>query len=97
MGVRLKTLNAFINSVAVTSHAIDPLQVLDVEISNLKRLVSCVHARHKALSVASRFSSEDLARGFLHLSQVTGPKLRSAKDALNPKYVVLPHLSLRFD
>ena len=95
MGARLKTLNTFINSASMTSHA--TLRVLDVEVSSVKRLVSYVRARRKVLSFVSGFSSNDLARGFLHFSQVTGPKLGSAKDALNPEYVVLPHLSLRFD
>ncbi|ETW79999.1 hypothetical protein HETIRDRAFT_103464 [Heterobasidion irregulare TC 32-1] len=43
MGARLKTLNAFINSVAVTSPTTSPLQVLevlDVEIFNLNSLVA---------------------------------------------------------
>ena len=97
MGVRLKTLNAFINSVAVTNHAIDPLQVLDVEISNLNSLVSCVRARREAFSSVSDFSSNDIACTFLHGSQAVEPKLGSARDALNPEYVLLPHLSLRFN
>ena len=45
----------------------------------------------------SNFSFNELARGILHGSQAVEPKLGSARDALNPEYVLLPHLSLRFD
>ena len=95
MGARLKTLNTFINSASMTSHA--TLRVLDVEVSSVKRLVSYVRARRKVLSFVSGFSSNDLARTFLHDSQAAEMKVGSARDALIPKYVVLPHLSLRFD
>ena len=95
MGARLKTLNTFINSASMTSHA--TLRVLDVEVSSVKRLVSYVRARRKVLSFVSGFSSNDLARTFLHVSQAAEMKVGSARDALIPKYVVLPHLSLRFD